>query len=141
MSANTGHINRVQPEGWPRPRGYANGVVARGRTLYVAGQIGWNEHEELVSADLVPQWEQALANVAAVVRAAGGEPDHIVHMRVYVTDIDAYRRSLREIGDAWKRVMGRGYPAMALVAVLGLVHPSALVEIEATAVLPEQATP
>jgi enamine deaminase RidA (YjgF/YER057c/UK114 family) len=128
----------VQPEGWPRPRGYANGVLARGRTLFVAGQIGWNEQEELVSDDFVAQLERALANVVAVVRAAGGAPEHIARMTVYVTDLDAYRSSAKAAGEVWRRVLGRHYPAMALVGVIGLVHPGAHVEIEATAVLPDE---
>ena len=129
-------MNIVQPPNWPRPRGYANGVVAQGRTVFVAGQIGWNEREEMQSG-FVAQFRQALDNVVAVVRAAGGRPEDIVRVTAYVTDLDAYREGLREIGSAWRSILGKHYPAMALVGVAGLVHPEALVEIEATAVLEE----
>ena len=128
----------MQPEGWPRPRGYANGAVTRGRTLHVAGQVGWNEGGVFVAKDLPGQLAQALDNVLAVVRAAGGAPEDIAHMRVYVTDLDAYRGSLREVGAAWKARLGRHFPAMALVGVAGLVEREALVEIEAVAVLPDE---
>ena len=126
----------IQVEGWPRPRGYVNGVVTRGRALHVAGQVGWNEAGEFPSADLVGQLAQALDNVLAVVRAAGGAPEDVARMTIYVTDLDAYRRSGREVGAAWRARFGRHYPAMALVAVAGLVEPAALVEIEAVAALP-----
>jgi enamine deaminase RidA (YjgF/YER057c/UK114 family) len=129
--------NVVTPPGWPRPRGYANGIVATGKTLFVAGLIGWNEREEMASG-FVAQFRQALDNVVTVVRAAGGRPEDIVRMTTYVTDLDAYRSSLSEVGAAWREVMGKHYPAMALVGVAGLVHPQALVEIEATAVLEEK---
>lgn len=129
-------MNIVQPPNWPRPRGYANGVVAQGRAVFVAGQIGWNEREEMQSG-FVAQFRQALDNVVAVVRAAGGRPEDIVRLTVYVTDLDAYRGGLREIGSAWRSIFGKHYPAMALVGVAGLVHPEALVEISGTAVLEE----
>lgn len=129
-------MNIVQPPNWPRPRGYANGVVAQGRTVFVAGQIGWNEREEMQSG-FVAQFRQALDNVVAVVRAAGGRPEDIVRVTAYVTDLDAYRAGLGEIGSAWRAILGKHFPAMALVGVAGLVHPEALVEIEATAVLEE----
>jgi enamine deaminase RidA (YjgF/YER057c/UK114 family) len=130
-------IETVEPRGWPRPRGYANGVVASGRVLYVAGQIGWNEREELVSEALTEQFGQALANVRAVVEAAGGKVEQIVRLTIYVTDLPAYRESARPIGAAYRAVLGKHFPAMALVGVAGLVHPGAKVEIEATAVLEE----
>lgn len=126
----------VEPEGWPRPRGYANGIVARGRTLFVAGQIGWTPDGTFHSDDLVDQFGQALANVLAVVRAAGGGPEHVARMTVYVTDLPAYRASLARLGPVWRQHMGRSFPAMALVGVAGLVELRAKVEIEATAVLP-----
>jgi enamine deaminase RidA (YjgF/YER057c/UK114 family) len=130
-----GKIEVVQPEGWPRPRGYANGVVTRGRTLHVAGQIGWDPSGAFTARDLAGQLAQALDNVLEVVRAAGGRPEDVARMTVYVTDLEAYRRSLREIGAAWRARFGRHYPAMALVGVAGLVEPEALVEIEAVAAL------
>ncbi len=131
-------MKTVQPEGWAPARGYANGVVcAGGQTVYVAGQIGWDGQQRFASDDFVAQWDQALANVVAVVRAAGGGPEHIVKMTVYVTDLDAYRGSLREVGARWRKHLGRHFPAMALVGVAGLVEPRAKVEIEAIAHLPE----
>lgn len=130
-------IETVQPPDWPAPRGYVNGVVASGRTLYVAGQIGWNARCEFETDDFVEQLAQALDNVLAVVRAAGGEPSHVVRMTIYVTDLDAYRDNLRPIGRAWKERFGKHFPAMALVGVSGLVERRAKVEIEATACLPE----
>lgn len=136
----TGHIQAVQPAEWPTPKGYSNGMVARGRTLYVAGQVGWNAAGEFESDDLVAQLGQALDNVLAVVRAAGGAPEHVVRMTVYVTDLDAYRDNLRAVGRVWRERMGKHFPAMALVGVTGLVERRARVEIEATACLPEVGT-
>ncbi|MSP26250.1 MAG: RidA family protein [Myxococcales bacterium] len=128
-------METVLPEGWTRPSGYSNGVVASGRLLFVAGQIGWNERAEFGSDELVPQTRQALANVLAVVQAAGGCATDIVRLTIYVTDLDAYRRELRAFGATYRQLMGKHFPAMALVGVAGLVEPRALVEIEATAVL------
>jgi enamine deaminase RidA (YjgF/YER057c/UK114 family) len=126
----------VQPEGWPSPRGYANGILADGPTLYIAGQIGWNERCEFTTDDLIEQFDQALANVVAVLRAAGAQPEHVVRMTVYVTDLPAYRIGAPKLKEPWRRHFGRHFPAMALVGVAGLVEPRAKVEIEATAVLP-----
>ena len=125
----------VHPAAWPAPKGYANGVVASGRTLYVAGQVGWNTSGAFVSHELAPQFGQALDNVVDVVRAAGGAPTDIVKMTVYVTDLAAYRSSLPAIGKEWRARLGKHFPAMALVGVSGLVERDALVEIEAVAVL------
>jgi enamine deaminase RidA (YjgF/YER057c/UK114 family) len=122
--------------GWPRPKGYANGVVGAGRVLFVAGQVGWDAGGRFASDELAAQFGQALANVLAVVRAAGGGPEHVASMTVYVTDILAYRASLPAIGLAWRAQMGKVFPAMALVAVSALVEPEAVVEIQAYAVLP-----
>lgn len=129
------HIEKIEPAGWPRPRGYSNGVAATGRTLYVAGQIGWDAEERLVGEDLVSQFRQALANVLAVVTAAGGSAEHIVRLTIYCTDLPAYRSGSREVGAVYREVLGKHFPAMALVGVMGLVHPGAKVEIEATAVM------
>ena len=131
------HIETVAVPEWPAPKGYANGVVGRGRTLWIAGQVGWNERGELESDDLVEQLAKALDNVLAVVRAAGGSPTDIVRMTIYVTDLDAYRENLRPVGLAWKQRFGKHFPAMALVGVTGLVERRAKVEVEATACLPE----
>jgi enamine deaminase RidA (YjgF/YER057c/UK114 family) len=131
-------LSQVNPPGWPAPRGYANGLLTPGegeRLLFVAGQIGWIDGQ-FTTDDLAEQFGLALDNVLAVVRAAGGEAPSIARMTVYVTDLDAYRGSLRRLGELWRQRMGRHYPAMALLGVAGLVEPRARVEIEATAVLP-----
>ena len=128
----------INPRGWPKPRGYSNGIIAEGRVLTIGGQVGWNRDQVFEHEDFVGQFGQALANVRAILDAAGGEPKHIVRMTVYVTDLDAYRNNLRKLGPVWKLHLGRWYPAMALVGVTGLVEPEALVEIETTAVLPPE---
>jgi len=129
-------VEVVEVPGWPLPRGYANGAIGHGRTLHVGGQIGWEPDGSWVHHDLVGQFGRALDNVLAVIRAAGGDVRHLASMTVYVTDVAAYRSSLRELGAAWRHRLGRHYPAMALVAVAGLVEPRALVEIQAVAHLP-----
>ncbi len=127
----------IEPEGWPRPRGYANGVRARGagECLAVAGQIGWNTAGDLANG-FGEQFELALANVVEVVRAGGGQAEHIISMTVYIVDRAEYVAARRAIGAAWKRIMGATYPAMALVVVAGLLEAGALVEIQALAVVP-----
>jgi enamine deaminase RidA (YjgF/YER057c/UK114 family) len=127
----------IRVPGWPAPRGYANGRTGRGRVVHVAGQIGWDEHGQLVSAELVPQFIQALDNVIAVVRAAGGVPADIATMTAFVTDVAAYRSGARDIGAAWRARLGRHFPAMTLVGVTGLVEPGAVIEIQATAYITE----
>jgi enamine deaminase RidA (YjgF/YER057c/UK114 family) len=127
----------IQPPGWPRPRGYANGMRARGEFLAVAGQIGWDEHERLVSDAFAPQFRQALHNVFTVVQTAGGRPQDIVSVTVYVVDTKEYVAALAEVGAAWRDILGRHYPAMALVQVAALLEPRARVEIQALAVLPD----
>jgi enamine deaminase RidA (YjgF/YER057c/UK114 family) len=134
-------LRNVQPEGWPAPLGYANGMCSLGqgeRVLFVAGQVGWRADGAFHTDDLGEQFAQALDNVLAVVRAAGGEPSNVARMTVYVTDLDGYRSSTRAIGQAWRARMGRHFPAMALVGVAGLVEKRAKVEIEATCVLPPE---
>ncbi|NUP14117.1 MAG: RidA family protein [Polyangiaceae bacterium] len=121
---------------WPRPKGYSNGVIATGRILMVAGQIGWEPDGTFAREDFLGQFDRALANVLEVVRAAGGGPEHVVRLTIYVTDLDAYRNALVEIGGIYRTRMGKVFPAMALVGVAGLVEKKALVEIEATASLP-----
>jgi enamine deaminase RidA (YjgF/YER057c/UK114 family) len=111
-------------------------MAGRGEVLLVAGQIGWDADAKLVSADFVAQFDQALANVVAVVEAAGGRGEHIARMTVYVTDLEGYRQRAAEIGQRWRARLGKHYPAMALVQVAGLLEPGAKVEIEATALLP-----
>ena len=133
-------MNTVQPEGWAPAKGYANGVVCEGgRTVYMAGQIGWDAQQRFASDDFVAQFDQALANVVAVVEAAGGRATDIVKMTVYVTDLDAYRDGLRGVGGAWRARLGKHFPAMALVGVAGLVERAAKVEIEAVAHITEPA--
>ena len=124
------------PEGWPRPVGYANGVAARGRLVFVAGQVGWDTSVSFAQG-LVPQVRQALENVAAVLRAAGAEPRHLVRLTWYVLDREAYRSARSDIGHVYRQVIGQVYPTMTLVQVAGLLEDRALVEIEATAVVPD----
>ncbi len=126
---------------WPRPRGYANGVVGTGRVLHVAGQIGWEPDGTFSSSDLLAQFGRALDNVLEVVRAAGGEPADIASMTVYVTEIETYRARAAELGPIWRERLGRHFPAMALVAVSALVEPSAKVEIQVVAHLPAASEP
>ncbi len=128
----------VQPEGWKQPRGYANGMRARGELLAIAGQIAWDAQAKLVGAgDFAAQFEQALANVVAVVRAAGGDPDDLISLTVYVVDRVEYVAALPRVGEAYRRVMGKHFPAMALVQVAALLEQGAKVEIQGLAVLPE----
>ncbi len=126
----------INPPGWPAPHGYSNGIVAEGRMLFVAGQIGWDEKGVLVGDRLVDQFDRALANVLAVVDAAGGVPKSIARLTLFVTDKAAYIAARAEIGDRYRARMGRHFPAMTLVEVSALLEPGALIEIEATAVLP-----
>lgn len=131
----------VQPEGWAAPRGYSNGVLAPAgaRTLYVGGQIAWDADQQLVGdGDFVAQFRQALANVVAVVRAAGGGPEHLARLTIYITDRAAYLASLRDLGAPYRDVMGKHYPAMACVEVKALVEAGAMVEIEGTAAIPAE---
>jgi enamine deaminase RidA (YjgF/YER057c/UK114 family) len=134
--AKSGAPEPVEPAGWPRPRGYANGMRAQGAVVAIAGQIGWDVEQRLVPGGFAAQFEQALANVVAVVRAAGAEPSHLVSLTIYVTDRAAYVNALAEVGQAYRRVVGKHYPAMALVIVAGLLEPAALVEIQGLAVVP-----
>jgi enamine deaminase RidA (YjgF/YER057c/UK114 family) len=126
----------INPPGWPRPSGYSNGIVAEGRYLAISGQIGWNERNELVGDDFLAQARQALENVVAVLRAAGGDPSHLTRLTWYVTDKEEYRANCAALGAAYRKIVGSHYPAMALVQVAGLLEEGAKVEIEATAVLP-----
>ncbi len=127
----------VQPAGWPRPKGYSNGVLpGDGRLLVLAGQVGWDEKEQLVPGGLVPQFEQALKNVLTVIGAAGGKPEHLVQLRIYLTDKQAYLTQLEQIGSVWRKMMGRHYPCMTGLVVAGLVEEGAMVELEGMAVLP-----
>ncbi len=127
----------VLPKGWRRPKGYSNAVAAQGRQVYVAGQVGWNAEGVFVSDDLAEQAAQALQNVVTVLKAAGAGPAHIVRMTWYVTDKSAYLASLKEIGVAYRAIVGHHFPAMTAVAVTALIEDRAKVEIECTAVVPD----
>lgn len=129
----------LQPEGWAAPVGYSNGVAVQGRQVYVAGQVGWNPATcQFETDDLVEQVRQALENVVAVLKEAGAEPQHLVRLTWYILDKAAYMAARREIGRVYKEVIGRHYPPMSLVVVAALLEDRALVEIEATAVVPDE---
>lgn len=127
----------LQPEGWPRPRGYANGISARGRQLFVAGQIGWDASQRLVPGGLVPQARQALENILAVLAVDGARAEHLVRLTWYVTDRATYLAEAKALGEAYRAVLGTHFPAMTAIEVTALMEPGAVVEIEATAVVPE----
>jgi enamine deaminase RidA (YjgF/YER057c/UK114 family) len=126
----------LQPEGWARPRGYSNGISATGRTIHVAGQIGWTADQQLVAGGLVAQTKQALANIVAVLAEDGARPEHLVRLTWYVTSRADYLAAAQEIGAAYRDVIGRHYPAMSAVEVSALMEANAEVEIEATAIVP-----
>jgi len=126
----------LQPSGWPRPKGYSCGVSAEGISVFVSGQIGWDEHGRFTARDIAGQVRQALLNVVAVLAEAGARPEHVVRLTWYVSDKREYLGAQREIGEAYRDVMGRHFPAMSVVAVAALLEDEAKVEIEATAVVP-----
>ena len=126
----------LQPEGWAKPLGYANGVAAEGRQIYVAGQIGWNAASQFETDDLVAQTKQALRNIVAVLKAGGAEPHHLTSLTWYFLDKREYLARGREIGAAYREVIGRHFPAMAAVQVSALIEDRAKVEIQAIAVIP-----
>jgi enamine deaminase RidA (YjgF/YER057c/UK114 family) len=126
----------INPESLGAPHGYANGVLAEGgRLLFIAGQIAWNQQQQIVSADLVEQFDRALANVITVVTEAGGQPAQIARLVIYLTDKNEYRERTKEIGERYRERMGKHFPAMALVEVAGLLEDTAKIEIEGVAVL------
>ena len=125
----------LQPSGWPIPKGYANGMAADGRIVFTGGVIGWDAEERLASG-FVAQARQALSNIAAILAEGGARPEHLVRLTWYVVDMDEYLASLKELGQAYREILGTHYPAMALVQVVRLVEKDAQVEIEATAVVP-----
>ena len=125
------------PPGWPRPKGYSNAMAARGRIIVTAGVVGWNERQEFVDKTLAGQFAQTLRNILAILACDGADASRIVRLTCYVTSIDEYLESAKEIGASWREIMGKHYPAMALVEVVRLVERDAKVEIEATAVVPE----
>ena len=130
-------MRALLPPGWPRPKGYSNGISAKGRMIFTAGVVGWNEEEQFVASDLPGQFRQVLLNTLAILAEDGAGPEHVVRMTWYVTDRSDYLRNLPQIGAAYKELMGRNFPAMAVVQVAALVEEAALVEIETTAVVPE----
>jgi enamine deaminase RidA (YjgF/YER057c/UK114 family) len=126
----------LQPEGWPRPRGYANGVSASGRTIFVAGQVGWDAQQRIVEGGMVAQARQALENIVTILALDGARAEHIVRLTWYVTDRDAYLEAGPALGVAYRQLMGKHFPAMSAVEVQSLMESGAVVEIEATAVVP-----
>jgi enamine deaminase RidA (YjgF/YER057c/UK114 family) len=125
------------PPGWPRPKGYSNAMAARGRIVMTAGVVGWDEQQRFVETTLAGQFAQTLKNILAILACDGASARNIARLTCYVTSIEEYRSSAKEIGAAWREIIGHHYPAMALVEVVRLVEPEAKVEIEATAVVPE----
>ena len=130
-------MRKLQPPDWAEPRGYANGILAKGALIFVGGQIGWNELQQFESDDFIDQTRQALLNIAAVLNAGGAGPEHMVRMTWYVTDRVEYVARLKELGGVYREVMGKNFPAMTCVEVSGLVEERAQIEIEVTAVLPD----
>lgn len=128
----------LHPSGWKRASGYANGIVAEGRMVFVGGQVGWNADQVFETDDFVGQVEQTLRNIVEILAEAGGEPKHLVRLTWFVTDKQEYLSRLRDLGGAYQKVLGKHFPAMSLVQVAGLVEDGAKVEIEATAVLPSR---
>jgi enamine deaminase RidA (YjgF/YER057c/UK114 family) len=134
-------VKLLHPPDWPRPKGYAAGVSAEGTMVFVSGQIGWDERGRFASDDIAGQVRQALRNIVAVVAEAGGRPEHIARLTWYVTDKHEYLAAQREIGAAYRDVLGRHFPAMSVVAVAALLEDEAKVEIEATAIVPRKRNP
>ena len=131
-------MKALHPQGWKAPIGYSNGIAAEGRLVFIAGQVGWNAQQEFESTDLIPQFEQALKNVLAVLAEAGGRPEHVCRMTAYCCDKPAYLAARRELGAIWKRFMGRHYPAMSMIFVSDLLDSPGKIELEATAAIPQE---
>lgn len=133
-------MQTLQPPGWPRPKGYSNGIAVEGKMVFVAGEIGWNPVTEKVEVEaFADQFRQALENIKAILAEAGATPEHLVRMTWFITDKEEYLAQLKEVGAAYREVFGRVYPVMAVIEVKGLMEPGAKVEIEATAVIPRGA--
>lgn len=130
-------MKRLQPPDWLEPKGYANGVMARGTQIFIGGQIGWNAQQVFESDDFIAQTRQALLNIAAILKAGDAGPEHMARMTWYVTDRFEYNARLKELGGVYREVMGKNFPAMTCVEVSGLVEERAKIEIEVTAVLPD----
>jgi enamine deaminase RidA (YjgF/YER057c/UK114 family) len=129
----------LQPPGWARPKGFSNGISCQGRLVFIGGQIGWSGQGEWLDRSFAGQFRQALKNILDILAQAGGRPEHLVRLTWYVLDRKEYLASLQELGAAYRELMGRHYPTMAVVQVSGLVEDAARLEIEATAVIPEEA--
>lgn len=133
-------MQTLQPPGWARPKGFSHGIATRGgTTVYIAGQVGWNAEERFEESSFAGQFRQALKNILAVLAQAHGRPEHLVRLTWYVLDKEEYLGSLREVGAAYRELIGRHYPAMAVVQVVALMEEKARLEIEATAVVPDPA--
>ena len=128
----------LAPRGWEPPIGYANGIAASGTVVFIAGQVGWNERQQFESAEIVPQFEQALKNVLAVLAEAGGRPTHICRITAYCCDKPAYLAARPQLGRIWRALMGRHYPAMSMIFVSDLLDSPGKIELEATAVIPQK---
>jgi enamine deaminase RidA (YjgF/YER057c/UK114 family) len=131
------NLTFLQPPDWPRAKGYSNGIVASGKTVYLAGIVGWNEKEEFATDDFAGQFRQILLNIVAVLNEAGAKPEHIVRMTWYIGDKQEYLAALKGIGEAYREIIGRHYPVMAVIEVGGFIEDGAKLEIETTAVVPE----
>jgi enamine deaminase RidA (YjgF/YER057c/UK114 family) len=131
-------MKALLPPGWPRPKGYSNGIAARGRMIFTAGVVGWDEQERFVAEDMAGQLRQVLLNTLAILKEGGAGPEHVVRMTWYVTSRDEYMRDLARIGASYRELMGKHFPAMAVVEVRALVEPAARIEIETTAVVPDE---
>jgi len=129
----------LQPPGWARPKGFSNGISCQGRLVFIGGQIGWSGQGEWLDRSFAGQFRQALKNILNILAQAGGKPEHLVRLTWYVLDRKEYLASLKELGAAYRELMGRHYPTMAVVQVSGLVEDAARLEIEATAVIPGEA--
>lgn len=126
----------LTPAGWGRGKGYSHGIAAEGRMIFVAGQVGWDENERFRSSDFVDQFRQALSNTKAILAAGGATPEHIVRMTWFIVDKDLYLPRVKEVGAVYREIMGKTYPAMAVIVVKGLIEEGALLEIETTGVIP-----
>ncbi|MFT5349690.1 MAG: enamine deaminase RidA (YjgF/YER057c/UK114 family) [Planctomycetota bacterium] len=128
----------LQPKSWPKPKGYSNGILAKGELIFVGGQIGWDENETFPSADFAEQVRLALNNTLTILKEAGANAEHIVRMTWFITDKQEYLSSVKAVGQVYREVMGRHFPAMSMVQVLALIEDEAKVEIETTAVIPDK---
>lgn len=129
-------MNILQPPGWPRPKGYSNGISVSGELVFLAGQVGWDENEALTADDFAGQARQVFANIRAVLAEAGAGPEHLVRLTWFITDKAEYLKAIGEVGAAYREIIGRNYPVMSVVEVSGLIEDGAKLEIEATAVIP-----